>query len=477
MNTYSLENRLSKHILLTNFIIFILLALLINISVSIWLEYQYDESLKSKAKLLMTLVKDNPDGLDFDFADEFMPEFESKQDPEYFQIWIDNDHVFEKSRSLHHNDLPKMDLHMDHQNIQDLILMDGRHGRMIQLEFIPQIPEDKNRTPEKLASQKKVILTYAKQRESLDSLINSIHVITVIFCFFIIFTIKYLIHLAVHNALKPLNSLNNQIENFDVNNLYLRLKSDNTPTELAVMINHFNQLLERLEQSFYREQRFSSDIAHELRTPIAELRSMSEVALKWPNDTDMVNEFFTDVLESSIEMQTLVSNLLSLARSEMKFSSLTLESFMLKNLIDSCLLHLQDQLVSKSINICCEFDNNLIINTSTFEFEQIMKNLISNAISYSPDSSEILIQASYVNNHIELVVSNYTNNLEAGDLELMFDRLWRKEASRTPSSHTGLGLSLVKAYAKALDLQVSVGLSEAQLFSIKIKNIKNGLHK
>ena len=106
MKAYSIEGQLSKRVMLLIALVFLSSALVINLIVTNWLENEYDVTLKSKASVLVTLVKDNQGGVDFDFADEFMPEFEAQKNPEYFQLWREDQSIFERSHSLKSYDLP-----------------------------------------------------------------------------------------------------------------------------------------------------------------------------------------------------------------------------------------------------------------------------------------------------------------------------------------------------------------------------------
>jgi len=471
MKTFSLESHLSKRVVLLNAIIFISLTLIINITVSIWLEHELDEALEDKANVLITLMKDTPEGLDFDFADEFMPEFEATDHTEYFQLWVDQKTVFERSHSLIDNDLPMETKMQPGYAFKDLILIDGRQGRMVQVVFLPQIPEYEDRTPEKLASQKLMTLVYAREREELDLLINSIHVITVIFTIIILFLINYLVKITVRKSLSPLHVLKEQITILNADNLKERLFIKNPPFELLDVIEQVNNLLERLDKSFYREQRFSSDVAHELRTPISELRSMSEVALKWPDDVSLVKDFYNGVLESSIQMELLVSNLLALARCDVGNITLLPEEILVSETINNCWSHYQSDAKSKNVQLVCSGLDDFKIMTSMNEFVQIINNLLSNAVSYCVDNSEIEIIVMQSSEGASLIVSNITSDLEQADLSSIFDRLWRKSKSRSSSEHSGLGLSLVKAYCKLLGLKITTQLSDEKKFTVRIENL------
>jgi signal transduction histidine kinase len=104
-------------------------------------------------------------------------------------------------------------------------------------------------------------------------------------------------------------------------------------------------------------------------------------------------------------------------------------------------------------------------------FEQIINNLLSNAISYSDEKSEISIVFKRTGDYAQLQITNMTSELEQSDMPLIFDRLWRKSKSRSSSEHSGLGLPLVKAYAELLSLKVKADLSDNKKFMISIENL------
>ncbi|NOX42505.1 MAG: HAMP domain-containing protein [Gammaproteobacteria bacterium] len=471
MKNYSIEQRLSRRVAIVAGLIFLFAATTTDLVITRWLENGFNRDLNAKANLLITLVKDKPEGLDFDFADEFMQEFATEINPEYFQLWQEDKNVFERSRSLKNNDLPFLGLKQTEQALMDIILMDGRRGRMIQIVFLPQIPEKEDRTPEKLASQKPMALAVAREREGIERIITLVHLSSFFGTTIILMLIHFLVKLTVRNSLKPLIEIQEKIKILDADNLKFRLEITHPPNELKEVIRQFNQLLTRLGESSSREQRFTSDVAHELRTPIAELRSLSEVALKWPDDTNLVKEFYQDVLASSMQMQLMVNNLLALARCEKGQVFLEPRETELKALLLECWDHYRHDADDKYLKFNCTIPDNLKIMTSLTEFEQIINNLFSNAVSYGTANSEIRVETNILDDRANLVISNTAKHLDKPDLSVMFDRLWRKSIARTSSDHTGLGLALVKAYAELLELKISTQLSEQNRFTIIINSI------
>ena len=471
MASFSIQHRLSRRVVLLTGLVLFVVAVLSDFIVTRWLEQQYDKMLITKASLLVTLAKDMPDGIDFDFADEFMPEFERQVNPEYFQLWKEDKSIFERSHSLKGNDLMHLGLTRQGQVIEDIELLDGREGRMIQIVFLPQIPDEDQRTLQKLASQSLMTLAIARERETLNQLLLIVHVTLFIGMLIVLIVIDFLVSKTIKHGLSQLINMREQIVLLGADNLTTRLNLALPPSELEDVIKQFNKLLDRLEASFSREQRFTSDVAHELRTPIAEIRNMSEVALKWPDDRQLVQGFYCDIHASSLQMQQLVTNLLLLARSENGLIELEPKEFDLKQLINEAWQHCLENANKKKIKLKLEINELLKIMTSHTEFTLILNNLLSNAVNYSPVNAVIEVSAEHKDQYITLRLKNKADNLAQTDIDHIFDRLWRKDNSRTSSLHTGLGLALVKSHAELLNLKASASIIENNSFEFKLENI------
>ena len=114
----------------------------------------------------------------------------------------------------------------------------------------------------------------------------------------------------LRRELAPLNELAERAAHVNADSLATRFPSDGLPGELAPISGRLNDLLARLEQAFERERQFGADLAHELRTPIAELRSLAEVALKWPDAREATTD--RETLAIALQMEGIVTRLLAL---------------------------------------------------------------------------------------------------------------------------------------------------------------------
>jgi signal transduction histidine kinase len=433
-----------------------------------WLARQYDNNLLAKASLLVTLTKEMENEIEFDFADEFMPEFDQSPLPEYFQLWTEGGQLFERSNSLGDDNLERKPMTDIGHVIEDVELLDGRAGRMIQIVFYPQIHIKSLRTPDRLAKQKKIILVLAKERETLNLVQFNVHTTLIVVLCAPMLVIGIILWVSIRSGMRPLIDTRDQIVKIDVDNLSVRLATRNLPVEIHDINEQFNALMNRLEDSFVREQQFSADVSHELRTPIAEIRSSAEVALRWPDDIQLGNESLQDILLTTRRMQHLVNNLFALAKCDDGKVVLETNQLELVELIRDSWKAVKESAENKALVSSFQPEGRFQICSSRYELQMILLNLFNNAVSYTPTHGSIVIEVQNSNRGIVFTISNATEFLDQGDLPRLFDRMWQKDVSRSSESHAGLGLALVKAYCRLLNLDIKVSLSAESIFSVEL---------
>ena len=268
-----------------------------------------------------------------------------------------------------------------------------------------------------------------------------------------------LVHFALKNGLKPLYSLGNKLASVDSSSLNHRFSKNDLPVELSPICDRLNELIGRLEDSFERERRFSGDLAHELRTPIAELKMMAEVALRWPeNDTE---SHANETLDIAQQLQEIIESLLALSRyenggQELAYEKISLHKFT-KDCWDPFALKAEEKKIRATINI----SNEHLIETDPKILRLIINNLFSNAAEYTPSEGIIDISKNEESEGHILSISNTVENFDKEILNHLFERLWRGDASRTDGSHSGLGLALSKACCKCLGLNLEAELIES----------------
>jgi signal transduction histidine kinase len=271
-----------------------------------------------------------------------------------------------------------------------------------------------------------------------------------------------IVHYAVRSGLKPLNSLTGELDSIQPDQLGRRLETSHLPTELKPVGKSLNDWLQRLEASFERERRFSSHAAHELRTPLAELRAIAELGTLFPDEA--TPERFGEMLAVSDELAALLERLSLLSRTESGRHPVSREPVDLRAVVDLALERVSRLAEERGIRFQTEIDASPFSSDPVL-WATMLQNLISNAAAYSPIASQVRITAAPG----ELTVENSAPDLTQTDVTLIFERFWRKDAARNDREHSGLGLSIVQATAKALGGECHAVLSPKGVLKITVR--------
>ncbi len=266
----------------------------------------------------------------------------------------------------------------------------------------------------------------------------------------------------LRKRLAPLDRMAAHAQSIDVDNLDRRFDRGALPNELEPIRDRLNDLLARLQESFARESRFNTAVAHELRTPIAELRTLAEVAQRWPDAQDHAR-VVKDVLAISERMQALVSTLLLLRRVETGREPTEAQSVRIPELISEVLQRRQAMALQRSLHVRKQVTEDLVVSTQPEMLELIADNWIANAFEYAPAGSTVDIAARREDLDFVLEVTNDAPRIDAADVDRLFEPFWRKDDSRSDDMHSGLGLPLTKSLATALGCKVSVSLQNTRL--------------
>jgi two-component system sensor histidine kinase QseC len=422
--------------------------------------------------------------VEFDFADEFMPEFDLPQRPEYFELWLADGTLIERSRSLGKLDLPRANSPLGQPNFSDLTLLDGRVGRLVEVRFVPHMKDDADEEAKgqeithdpatgSALSDIQAIFAVAKGREDLDDLIFSIRTIIGLTLLTFLVATGILVRVSLERGLKPLKEIARDVRGLDVEALSARVQVPESNEELRPIANQLNHLLERLDQAFQREKRFSENVAHELRTPIAELRTLAEVGGGWPEDQALVTRFFGRLVKLSESMESTVTNLLMLARCDAGKQTAAQEKVDLREITEASWQRVVAQAGGKDIRIDNRISSGLYVNSDKYKLTLVLFNLFSNAVAYSPPHSDIVVLAAQQDDALKFSVSNRAVDLDEEDLKLMFERFWRKDQARTGGQHAGLGLSLVKALTEVLNLEIRAWFDTDHRFTMTLSDLRS----
>lgn len=464
----SIHKKLSRYLSISISFLLLFILLATDISVDTWISDEFDRAMINKVGLLETLVEEDEEGIEFDFAGEFMPEFEGKENPEYYQLWYKKE-VFERSDTLEYfeiNDLPRLETKLNKYIFKNITLPDGRAGKMVFTKFIPQVDSDDRERlgisiEEFARNQHPMEFAYALSTEELNYILWFVDIIFIVTSILAVLAVRKIVTIVVFNSLKPLDEFNRQLSKVSLNSDNLEVSIGSLPQELVPIANGVNQFIKDNHSLYLREQRLTSDIAHELKTPIAELISLSEVALRFPHEKQITDNLASDVHEISSRLKNIVNSIILLQKSSSS-KELATSKINLTDLIDNILA--RENSKDREIKLYLEVPS-LIIETNKFALETVLSNLINNAIFYSQTNTAIEIVTSKIDDNNALIkVSNIcTEDCQEDDLKLFFDPLWQKDESRTSTERFGLGLAIVKSYCEKIGATVSVSLVERRI--------------
>ncbi len=251
--------------------------------------------------------------------------------------------------------------------------------------------------------------------------------------------------LIAKRALLPLDQMASRAASITAHNLSDRLILQNPNDELGHMGAVFNRLLERLEQSFQQLQRFTADAAHELRTPLASLRAVGEVALQKEEDVESYREVLSSILEETNRLNELVDSLLLLARAEVASGVDHADVFAISEPVHEILNMLGVLLEDRHImvNYIGADHVRTTVKADRGLLRVALLNILHNALKFSPDSSvlEISYHLPPEQQTIQLIVKDQGPGIAAGEHERIFERFVRGR-EQPKHSHGGAGLGL-----------------------------------
>lgn len=248
--------------------------------------------------------------------------------------------------------------------------------------------------------------------------------------------------IVTRRGLRPLRNMTESLRRIGPDQLKERIGSDGWPHELQPLANAFDQMLKRLDDSFTRLSQFSADLAHELRTPIANMLGEAQVALT----RDRAAGEYRETIESNVaeceRLSRIVDNLLFVARVDAASEPIARKWFDARAAVEKIAAFYQMAADDHDVTINCSGDGQIYADPDLFE--RVVGNLLDNALRFTAKHGQIGVAVSKHNSHFEVAVSDTGSGIPAKHLPRVFDRFYRAESSRS-SDGAGLGLALVKS--------------------------------
>ncbi len=257
----------------------------------------------------------------------------------------------------------------------------------------------------------------------------------------------------VKRELQPLKALAQQTRAIAPDRLGTRLKLDQPAQELQPWIDQFNHLMGRLERAYMQLEGFNADVAHELRTPLANLVGQTELALSRERSADSMRDTMWSNLEELQRMSALVNDMLFLSQADRGATARRGEPVQLSTLVRQVLEFHEAPLEEAGLTVRIEGDATSPVDEALVK--RAISNLLGNATRFAQRGSTVVVRIAPevvdAKKQVQVVVQNDGPAIEPEDLPRLFDRFFRGDESRccpNEEQHHGLGLAIVAAIAR-----------------------------
>ncbi|MBA3912900.1 MAG: heavy metal sensor histidine kinase [Acidobacteriales bacterium] len=248
-------------------------------------------------------------------------------------------------------------------------------------------------------------------------------------------------------GIRPVREVVTTARHISSTNLHERIRADGYPTELASLAATFNEMLDRLEESFDRISKFSADIAHDLRTPVNNIRGEVEVALARVRTVDEYREVLGSCLEEAVRLSDLVGDLLFLARAESPLAHLHRERMNVSELLAGICEYYDAPAADRGVSLSTVLPKEPVMaQLDRTLLQRAMSNLVSNALAHTPPGKTVVLGVAVEPAAVRIEVSDTGIGIPPEALPRVFERFFRVDEPRSQATGgTGLGLAIVRS--------------------------------
>ena len=272
-------------------------------------------------------------------------------------------------------------------------------------------------------------------------------------------------------ALAPVNRIVESAESIGVQNLSRRLEVPRERDELRRLTETLNAMLGRIESSVAHITQFTADASHDLRTPLALIRTNAEIALRRPRREEEYRETLRRILAAAEESTQLIEHLLTLARADAGAAQLRFEAANLSQVLHKASQHARIMAQAKGLGFCEEIDSEpLPVSMDCSAMERLLLAMLDNAVKYTPEGSVSLRSYSQDGQAIVEVQDTGVGICET-DLPHIFDRFYRADQTRSREVRgSGLGLAIARWIAEMHKgrIEVESELGRGSMFRVHL---------
>ncbi|WP_130618113.1 sensor histidine kinase [Dyella amyloliquefaciens] len=397
-----------------------------------------DDDLLQRARGIAALLETPPTDVAMARLQTLHPAYAGGGHTEFLQVWDAERRtlVVSGSNAAGRLELPS-GMKANQPLFYDLALPDNHRGRAVALRLL--FP----------GTSEPATLVVAEEREHVDRFERGVHVALLIGVLATALSAALLAIITVRRGLRPLLRFGQVAR---TPNEAPHLPQTQLPRELTPFAEALNGAFDRLHAGMERERRFSHDVAHELRTPLAEMRAAVELAQRDPGQASSL-----DNASAAIDrMQRCIDSLLAVSSYESGLAQPELEPMDLVPLLRRAM--------GADARISASLPAEAWVQSDPALLERIVDNLMLNAREYAPVDSGINVALARTQGQWHLRIGNATPDLSEADLPHLGQRFWRKSPAREATLHGGLGLALAGTLAGVLSTELRYELREGVLW-------------
>jgi two-component system heavy metal sensor histidine kinase CusS len=254
--------------------------------------------------------------------------------------------------------------------------------------------------------------------------------------------------IAVRRGLAPLQAIRQGAAGVTASRLDFRLDAESVPAELAELAETLNEMLARLEDSFQRLKDFSSDLAHELRTPVSNLMTQTQVALTRARSTDEYRDILASNAEEYDRLARMIGDMLFLAQADNGLIMPDREPVDLAAQVSELFEFFDALAEEKALHLSLSGAGT--VSGDKLMLRRALANLLSNAIRHTPEGGSIRVKIETGSDGTQLTVENTGAPIPPEHLARIFDRFYRADPSRHRANEgAGLGLAITRSIVRA----------------------------